>query len=77
MGQGRRSCTAQMCFRSISVSRPSGGAADGLLSANNGLMQCSKNLSLDHLVGNREQRRGYVEAAAVTDVDPTVRPSAA
>jgi hypothetical protein len=36
-----------------------------------------KNLSLDHLVGNRKQRRGYVEAAAVTDVDPTARPSAA
>src|SRR5262249_60208309 len=32
---------------------------------------------LDHLVGNREQRRGYVEAVAVTDVDPTARPSAA
>jgi len=32
---------------------------------------------LDHPVGNREQRRGYVEAAAVTDVDPTARPSAA
>src|SRR6516165_194891 len=32
---------------------------------------------LDHLVGNGEQRRGYVEAVAVTDVDPTARPSAA
>jgi hypothetical protein len=42
-----------------------------------GLVQCSKNLSLDHLVGNREQRRGYVEVAAVMDVDPTARPSAA
>jgi hypothetical protein len=33
VGQGRRSGTAQMCFRSISVSRPSGGGAGGLLSA--------------------------------------------
>jgi hypothetical protein len=32
---------------------------------------------LVHLVGNREQRRAYVEAAAVTDVDPTAPPSAA
>ena len=32
---------------------------------------------LDHLVGNGEQRGGYVEAVAVTDVDPTARPSAA
>ena len=39
-------------------------------------MQCSRKL-LDYLVGNREQRRAYVEAAAVTDVDPTAPPSAA
>jgi hypothetical protein len=32
---------------------------------------------LVHLVGNREHRRAYVEAAAVTDVDPTAPPSAA
>jgi hypothetical protein len=32
---------------------------------------------LDYLVGNREQRRVYVVAAAVTDVDPTAPPSAA
>jgi hypothetical protein len=32
---------------------------------------------LVHLVGNREQRRAYVEAAAVTGVDPTAPPSAA
>jgi hypothetical protein len=32
---------------------------------------------LDYLVGNREQRRVYVVAAAVTDVGPTAPPSAA
>ena len=32
---------------------------------------------LDYLVGNREQRRALVEAAAVTDVDPTAPLSAA
>jgi hypothetical protein len=31
---------------------------------------------LVHLVGNREQRRAHVEAAGVTDVDPTAPPSA-
>jgi hypothetical protein len=32
---------------------------------------------LDYLVGNREQRRALVEAAAITDVDPTAPLSAA
>jgi hypothetical protein len=36
MVQGRRSGTAQMCFRSISVSRPSGDGTDSLLSAKSG-----------------------------------------
>ena len=35
-----------------------------------------KNVAIDYFISN-EQRRGYVEAAAVTDVDPTARPSAA
>ena len=43
------------------------------LCATTGLMQ----RRLDYLVGNREQRHAYVEAAAVTDVDPTAPPSAA
>jgi len=30
----------------------------------------------NHFVGDGEQRCWYVEAAAITDVDPTARPSA-
>jgi hypothetical protein len=46
LGQGRRSGTAQMCFRSISVSRPSGGGTEGLLSATTRLVHRSKQMAV-------------------------------
>jgi hypothetical protein len=75
MGQGRRSGTAQMCFRSMSVSRPSGDGTNGLLSATKGLMHRSKPISIRTSRRATDQPAGHGRAGReFRAMDQSIRP---